>query len=56
MEYFVIPVDEKGTCIKGFCPTRCRTMGGAVTTAVQLHKDLIKHQVEYDQVIIAKKK
>lgn len=55
MVYFVIPVDKKGACIKGFCPTRCRTMGGAVSTAVQLHKDLRKYQVEYDQVVICKK-
>lgn len=56
MEYLVIPADKKGTCIKGFCPTRCRTLGRAVSTAYQLHKDLRKYQIEYEQVIISEVK
>lgn len=56
MEYYVYPADKKGTCIKGFCPTVCRTMGIAVSTAYQLHKDLRKYHYDYHEIIISEVK
>lgn len=54
MKYLVFPADKEGVCVKGFCPTICRSLSTALSEAYRQHRDLPNHHITYDRVNISK--
>ena len=51
-EYRVFPANNRGICLRGFCPTVCNTEQEANEQAMWLAAMMEKYDFSYDHIVI----